>query len=510
MQTAINEFGECIFTGSVSSDTLSVTSDVKNIYFQHILAIGSEETDTIAYFNRDNTYTCTYLSEYNAEYMPDHLVFACLKFENYGSRLSNIIKFINTASMKSVYEIDTDIYKQMNMTAYPLVSTVNGYYPVMHISVDNYTLKFSGTERSSAISVSSKYQKCVISPYNVDNCLISSYYDIQIYNKKINICSPMKANVALMGINAIKDFDAYVNINEYYQNESVIRTSFTAGETVLTDGSDNRLHPYVTYILISGHVQGLPINANSKFMITYDNMYYTAANAVYSINKKIEKFVFDSNSVIELAYTGAFDKYQYNVYKPYMAEDNFYNDPLDTLNSYLDIPLIPAVNCQWRSNGTYFDTLSSINTDTFNNYTLSGNFVENIYMPDKTNNQYIPNRLNDTIQISGGDKMTVKEFITKYGYKNAIRKYLGSDFKVDTAIGYYNQYVNSLEFIYYGIRFTFKLTNTQYTNEIKLHEYNNYEVFVMNDYNSQKENEIYISKNEEFILIINHTYRACP
>jgi len=51
------------------------------------------------------------------------------------------------------------------------------------------------------------------------------------------------------------------------------------------------------------------------------------------------------------------------------------------------------------------------------------------------------------------------------------------------------------------------LTSNEYSNEIKLNEYNNYEVFIINDYNGTNTNEIIISKKEEFILIINHVYK---
>jgi len=63
-----------------------------------------------------------------------------------------------------------------------------------------------------------------------------------------------------------------------------------------------------------------------------------------------------------------------------------------------------------------------------------------------------------------------------------------------------------LEFIFYGIKFSIKLSNAQYANDIKLNEYNNYEIFVINDYDGSGKNEMYISKQEEFILLVNHIY----
>ena len=42
--------------------------------------------------------------------------------------------------------------------------------------------------------------------------------------------------------------------------------------------------------------------------------------------------------------------------------------------------------------------------------------------------------------------------------------------------------------------------------EIKLNEFDNYEVFIINDFNNTDTNEIIISKSEEFLLIINHVF----
>ena len=78
--------------------------------------------------------------------------------------------------------------------------------------------------------------------------------------------------------------------------------------------------------------------------------------------------------------------------------------------------------------------------------------------------------------------------------------------KIQTAIGYYNPYVQTLEFIFYRIKFVFKLSSNEYSNEIKLNEFDNYEVFIINDFNNTDTNEIIISKSEEFLLIINHVF----
>jgi hypothetical protein len=63
-----------------------------------------------------------------------------------------------------------------------------------------------------------------------------------------------------------------------------------------------------------------------------------------------------------------------------------------------------------------------------------------------------------------------------------------------------------LEFIFYGIKFIITFNNNEYTRNIKLDEYNNYQIFIFNNFDGSNVNEIFISKQEQFILIINHIY----
>ncbi|MBO6271771.1 hypothetical protein J6O48_03205 [bacterium] len=71
---------------------------------------------------------------------------------------------------------------------------------------------------------------------------------------------------------------------------------------------------------------------------------------------------------------------------------------------------------------------------------------------------------------------------------------------------YYNSNIQSLEFIFSGIKFNIKLNSKLVNTYIHLEDYNNYEVFVLNDYNLSKHNELYISQIERFILLVNHEF----
>jgi hypothetical protein len=56
-------------------------------------------------------------------------------------------------------------------------------------------------------------------------------------------------------------------------------------------------------------------------------------------------------------------------------------------SSNLNIPIVPAVNCQWKSNGVYFDNNSTLDVNNLiNPYTIVGNFKENVYTPAGNDN----------------------------------------------------------------------------------------------------------------------------
>ncbi|WQJ53594.1 MAG: hypothetical protein [Wendovervirus sonii] len=512
LHKAINKFGEHIQSTSYNDTTLAVIADMTDIYFQHIsyehIINNTDKYDNIQYFNKGNTYKYCVLSDKPMEYTDKYMSFCNNGFENTGLRYSAIVKFIELSNYKeqNIYEITGDIHENIMKVPIPLINTGNGYYPITSMNLENINLAFKGYKQSSIMVKNRIPCNSVISPYNCNNSIIVFQHDAFMINDYINICSPLKSNIALMGINSIKDIDVYVGNKNAVLHQTIKNASFLNGEIIKLDGSDNRIHNYITYKLISGHISGLPINANDLFTVTSDKIYYMYNNTVNELPILTNTLKFDADSVIELAYTGSLDNYSYNTIEPEMLETNFYTDPTDTENSNLEIPLVPLVNCQWKSNGVYFDSLPLLNINTFTNYNLTGNFVDAVYTM-AGNGQYILDKPSDCIEING-EKIKISDFIQYKNYRNAIKKYLACNTKISTAIGYYNPYVNSLEFIYYGIKFIFKISNSEYTNEINLSEYNNYEIFIINDYNASLKNEMYISKNEEFILIVNHVYNT--
>ena len=56
------------------------------------------------------------------------------------------------------------------------------------------------------------------------------------------------------------------------------------------------------------------------------------------------------------------------------------------------------------------------------------------------------------------------------------------------------------------MKFTITFTNEYYNRSIRLDEYNNFDTYVVCDYNPDMKNEIIISVDEEIILLINRNY----
>lgn len=511
---AIGKFDNVLRVGSDGVESISIISTVRDVYFQHIMANEYFEdkviNDTLRYYNYNNIQSCEYIEYNNDLYKLNHMPFANNGLEETLNRYANIVKFINFEDFKNkyIYEIDKDLYEETNKVAYPLIFTVNGYYPMTHFNNNDGNLVFidTSTAENTEFSLEGDNWISIISPYGVEKCIICAPFEVKFINDQINICSPMALNVALIGINSVKDIDVYINDEIYERHYTSAYADFTAGERVKLDNSDLRIRKFITYTVIKGSISGIPTGTVNSFTILSDKIIYTNIDGGQQIEIPLvsNEIIFNEDTTIMLTSTNTLDIYDYTVKYPVLNESNYYADNTNKANSELTIPLVPLINCQWKSNGTYFDTQSILDTNyLLNEYDITGNFIECQYTPGASN-KYIVDSLHDIIKINDSEE-TLYEYILKTGN---IKKYLCNNDKIQTAIGYYNPYVQTLEFIFYGIKFIFKLSSNEYSNEIKLNEFDNYEVFIINDYNDTDTNEIIISKKEEFILIINHVYKS--
>ena len=153
----------------------------------------------------------------------------------------------------------------------------------------------------------------------------------------------------------------------------------------------------------------------------------------------------------------------------------------------------------------YFDGCSTLDVSTLTErYTQRGYFTEHAFTLQHDGRSAAWST--DSYASVNGTNYNFRKLITSRGISAAVRKMLISNYPIRTAVGYYNPFVQSLEFIYYGLKFNIKFNGDYYNQNIRIGDYNNFDVYVIDEYAPDEENEIYISTVEEMILIVNHKF----
>jgi len=164
---------------------MSVISSVKDVYFQHIMADEYDENsiidDTLRYYNYNNIQKCE-----NIEYITDLYGSEFVSYANNGleeilKRYANITKFVNIDDIddKFVYEIDKDIYEETNKIAWPLIYTVNNYYPIIKFTNNDGNLTF---DPSANLTITGDSWVTIVSPFNVQKSIICSPFEAELIN----------------------------------------------------------------------------------------------------------------------------------------------------------------------------------------------------------------------------------------------------------------------------------------------------------------------------------------
>lgn len=532
--TAINKFGNYIYANYVSSDSLSVLSTIdttnnNTIYFQHIsnemrdVSVEKQIDDYIYYF-QEKQRTQMHILHYHDNYAGDSVLFTNNYLELTGDRYYDIISFmpINSALKYNYYEIYSDITNIINSEELPLINTVKGYYPLNQFDVNEYNISENDDLlkiHNGIFCIKTSNSHIIISPFNTNYTLISSIYLAHLSNSKVNICAPKSASVSIMGISNIKDINTYINYNkelEYNSNKTYV---YNKGDKLYFDNNGSDLQYYTIYCLKAGNIEKLPMGNNIKFIIIPNYIIYQLQNSceeVYILKNYL--LVKKDNTIIE-SINNIQDTYNYITSYKSIDELNYYLYPKQKFESLLKTPIVPSITCVWKSNGEYFDHNQILYKDVlqnvyYQNSNIPGNFIENMYKlgAEGYDNMFIPNNIETHIHLNE-TTISYKDFIlnkfdNEQWYKYPIRKFIIQKYNPEIAIGTYNKYVQQLEFIYYGIKFILKFNDNIDTNNsyVQLQSYNNYEIMIINDYNTSNYNEIYISTKEEFILIINHTY----
>lgn len=530
IQAALSICGHDIYVSSYSDTNIvfasNTISDIDFIHMYHTQNIINPQSikENINVYN--NLKVCNnplYYTKYN-QFLKDEFSFRYmyndifLKYSLPGlliqTQLNLFVSYIpykfiqkNLYKNYNIYQTSTDLQGILDKVDTPLISTYKGYDTLYIFNLKDYNKIIKQIFYN--FNLTTYYMPSPIDASK--NMFMLSNKVKKSSNNYIDITTPMNMQLQIMGIHNVKDFDMTVdhtNYNTYNISNNTI--TFKKGDIIKLDDSDRRLKPFTIYSFIKGTFLNIPKGDNIQFMYISDyNIFYINNKGIETTKILNNNIILDEDVIIKLADYGNPNSFNITTSDPVLESKNYYisKDKKDTLS----IPIVPSVNIQWESNGLYYDGNNILDVNNINNEYIKKGFLNNIYTTDINNNSiYNINDIGRLLKIPEADKkflFSFQDLLSNNLYEYPIKKMLYSNNStIKTAIGYYNKYVQTLEFIYYGIKFIIKFTNVDYNDDIKLSDYNNYQVFMLNDYNGKYVNDIYISNKEQFILIINHSY----
>lgn len=475
--------------------------------------------DTIHYFTKTDVSRMTPLSPDSYYYSNNYAVFSMFGYDILGWRYSNIVKFKNISEMGYTYEIFNDIEETIDVVRHPIVKTTAGTFETIakfdiseYFLTDNILLEIDPNDAIRSQKLIEKDRSCniILCPYNVNKMMLDFSIKPFVHNCELAMFNPEAAALSVMGIYNVKDIDMSINLDQAYEVKNTDMLSVSAGENFYIDGEkDTRITKNTVYCIEKGAFNEF---GAYKFMIVGNTVYYTAnkySNQILTGNLFNDVLTAASDMVIRTVNANIAQTYDFKCNIPKQLEENFFVDKSSIVDSMLNISIVPQTNCLWESNGLYFDSNSVLNTDDMLNvpYKQNGYFTEHgtTLLSETRNNTSSKNSIDSWAKI-GDNIYSFRDLILKSIIKNPIKKMLIIDNGIDTAVGYYNAYVQSLEFVYYGIKFNLKFDAEYYTQNLQMGQYNNFEIFIINDYDVTKNNEIFISVDEEIILLINHKF----
>ena len=514
--TAVDKFGIDFKIGSFNNDSLSIVSSYRDTTFQRITsnilnANVKEESiaKKIGYFGNSKLDFPTYRLNYDSmKYSSNDFIYAPLDFELLGDRESTIVKFVKN---EHLYEVVVDDFSKVLPIS--LYKNTKGQFN----SIGNFDIVTYKIDDSYQLEIVSKIANqakvnLVQSPLNLNQYVISTSGQIWIEDYKVNLYSPCQCQVSLMGLLPVNDFDSYINYSTSQEVASNVKMAVKAGGIISIGSKDECfLERLKMYRLVSGKFKNYKITAGKSFIIIDDEIVYAASGS--SIEREsIESHIEAETDCEIISIDSGNDFYKFSVKNPILAEIFFYNEH-NQKNNLISPLVIPTVS-NWESVGTYFDGNSILDvktvTEEYNKsmtkdkgfFTQAKSYVGQIYP-----NQYVKSGLDYYIKNQYGEYESFKEYLLDASsLGNTINTYLSDEVAPNYTIGYYNKYVNTLEFVLSGMKFSLSFNNANFNSHIRLSEYNNYGVFLVNDYNPGKKNEMIINTKERTILLINHQF----
>jgi hypothetical protein len=477
--------------------------------------------DTVCYFSSDDTVKMRPISPDTWWYSPEYLAFSLADFESLGWRWSSVVQFMRTSELATVYTVYDDITELLSSVRHPLTKADDGnFYPngafdfTSGYVTDNALLLLGNSDwhtHTQRIEQEVMHVMTVMSPEEPDQLMMMFGNRLDawkpfVHNSQLSIYNPESAQISIMGISEVKDLDMYIGSDRENEVTSDDTIFIKAGETLLVDSrEDDRMKRDVVYTVEKGSLSNYELH---RFVISGNSIYYTKSESDASTyNDSLNGRLTAVTDVVLKLETSGSQYFDFMQRIPGQNTDNFLVNPDDPENSKLSISVVPQTNCLWESNGMYFDGCSTLDVSALTGrYTQRGYFTEHTFTLQHDGRSAAWST--DSYASVNGDNCNFRKLITSRGISAAVRKMLISNYPIQTAVGYYNPFVQSLEFIYYGLKFNIKFNGDYYNQNIRIGDYNNFDVYIIDEYAPDEENEIYISTVEEMILIVNHKFSS--
>jgi len=373
-----------------------------------------------------------------------------------------------------------------------------------------------------------------------DNILIMTNASINILNNSLktilNTYSIYPVSISLMGINPVKDIDFTV----YDSSELTFESPYSykreddasSYKLILEPGDSYNLEIPNSYIVESG-VCSITREGASTNIYGPNNIFNTFNSSVNITNDTLA-----TNNVV-ISYAILNGTYNYNALRNgTLGNEENINDYYDSsvlLKYGLTVPYIS----KWVNLGN--DCRNNplrliLNTDALDvctNFIPTGEyFTEEISYPSvkylssgtRAWESYVFYDINDVIyDTSTSSYITIKDAIFDYPYIDYFSKLVYSNYQIDnkmtrSSIVYYNQYKNTIETIFLGLKLSFSVQNVA-KNIIDIKNYDRYRFSFISTASRNKDNnrpiEVIINENTKTILMIwyqgndvlNYTYR---
>lgn len=536
IEACIKKFNAELYVAMTSYDSFTIVTSQKGVTFQHLtrevlelehsmelekgFSTETEYSDLVSNYkslaNEDPTFVffndakspsvlSAPTSFDSMNYKQENVAYAPLDFEMLGWRKSSIVNFIEIPQNAYELSLSSDAIENFNKIIIAKSLENSGHTMLKDFSIKSHlvihNIDSNAYNNSTSLETIEQFVNFVRSPFTAGKWLVYAEKPLALINGRLNLYLPKPSHAAIMGIMPIKDFDfAYSDKLYDLPTKNMHSITLKRGESVVinaqSDGqNENAIATNVVYTLDKGSFVGLHIQEKTAFIILEEvegnyKIYYNSKEEKV-LGKKLTARASASISVIDnlkFENTSSFPKVQAKLHDLLKM---FADKQLGKLKWPVTIP----INFKWKSNGNYLDGQKTLEIKNIIGYY---NYLSEFGVAPQTSvvgGSYI----NEYVSTENGPVQWAEALAT-YAIDKPISKFLSSQGTVDRAKAFYNPYIDTLEFIYFGIKFSINFSTTSNIKNVRLSDYDNYDVVAIVD--NVEANKIYISNAEKTILLV--------